>query len=196
MADEYSMVSVKKEGSNPGMPRGKKNILLIFDFDKFKMVRDAKSVMVTSLTAIDETVKPIGMFINERSLDAGDEVEGDAYARGFIHHVNFDHPGTEKAVAEFKANNVNGNLGAIVVGCDPSETTAKVYGTPCAPLKMNQASEQDTNEAHQNHFELRTEMRTYPLGIINISSIPVTGDEEIDKYLGLGTAASGGGGGA
>lgn len=183
----YSMVSVKKQGSNPGQPRGKKNILLLFDFDKAKMERDEKGVKVTSLTMIGES-NPIGMFINQKSIDAGDEVEGDACARGFIHHVNFDHPGTEIEVAEFKGNNVNGNLGAIVIGCDPGETTAKVYGTPCAPLVMQQAQEQDTDEAHLNHFELRTEMRTWPVGIIDISGIPATGDPEIDQYLGLTTA--------
>lgn len=186
----YSMVSVKKQGSNPGMPRGKKNILLLFDFDKAEMVRDEKGVKVTSLTMLGEA-KPIGMFVNQSSIDAGDEVEGDAYSRGYIHHVNFDHPGTELAVAEFKANNVNGNLGAIVIGCDSSETTAKVYGTPCAPLVMQQAQEQDTNEAHNNHFELRTEVRTWPVGIIDKSAIPKTGDTEIDQFLGL-TAGTGG----
>ena len=180
------MVSVKKQGSNPGQPRGKKNIVLLFDFDKAKMERDEKGVKVTSLT-MTGTAKPIGMFVNQNSIDAGDEVEGDAYSRGFIHHLNFDHPGTDSEVAEFKGNNVNANLGAIVIGCDASETTAKVYGTPCAPLVMRQGQEQDTNEAHNNHFELRTEMRTWPAGIIDINKIPATEDEEIDTYLGLTT---------
>ena len=180
----YSMVSVKKQGSNPGMPRGKKNILLLFDFDKAQMVRDEKGVKVTSLTMLSEA-KPIGMFVNQSSIDAGDEVEGDAYSRGYIHHVNFDHPGTELAVAEFKANNVNANLGAIVIDCDASETTAKVYGTPCAPLVMNAADEQDTKEAHNNHFELRTEVRTWPVGIIDKNAIPKTGETDIDDFLGL-----------
>lgn len=185
MANEsYSMVSVPKQGSNPGMPRGKKNIILIFDFDKAKMERNEKGVKVTSLTMVG-TAKPIGMFVNQNTLDCGDEPEGDAYARGFIHHVIFDHPGTELEVAEFKGNNVNANLGVIVLGCDASETTAKVYGTPCAPLTMQQANEQDTNEAHQNHFELRTAVRTWPAGIIDKSAIPPTGDEAIDAYLGL-----------
>lgn len=189
----YSMVSVKKQGSNPGMPRGKKNILLLFDFDKAQMARDEKSVKVTSLTMLGET-KPIGMFVDQKTIDAGDEVEGDAYSRGYIHHVIFDHPGTELAVAEFKANNVNGNLGAIVIGCDASETTAKVYGTPCAPLVMQQAQEQDTSEAHKNHFELRTELRTWPVGIIDKNAIPKTGEADIDQYLGLSSENSNGGG--
>lgn len=178
------MVSVPKQGSNPGMPRGKKNIIVIFDFDKFLMERDEKGVKVTSLTAIG-TAKPVGIFVNQDTIDCGDEVEGDAYARGFIHHVNFDHPGTDLEIAEFKANNVNGNLGAIVIGCDASETTAKVYGTPCAPLTMQAASEQDTNENHNNHFELRTAVRTWPVGIINKSAIPATDNAEINTFLGL-----------
>lgn len=185
MAEElYSMVSVPKVGSNPGMPRGKKNIVIIFDFDKATMARDEKGVKVTSLAMIG-SAKPIGLFVDQKSIDAGDEVEGDAYARGFIHHVNFDHPGTEQAVAEFKANNVNANLGAIVIGCDASETTAKVYGTPCAPLTMQAANEQDTSEAHNNHFELKTEVRTWPAGIIDKSKIPATDSAEINTFLGL-----------
>jgi hypothetical protein len=179
------MVSVPKQGSNPGMPRGKKNIIIIFDFDKATMNRDEKGVKVSSLTMVGNA-KPIGLFVNQSSIDAGDEVQGDAYSRGFIHHVNFDHPGTDLEIAEFKANNVNGNLGAIVIGCDASETTAKVYGTPCAPLTMQAGNEQDTNEAHNNHFELKTEVRTWPVGIIDKSAIPATDSPEINTFLGIG----------
>ena len=184
---EYSMVSVPKQGSNPGMPRGKKNIVIVFDFDKATMVRDEKGVRVTSLAMIG-SAKPVGLFVNQSTIDAGDEVEGDAYSRGFLHHVNFDHPGAELEIAEFKANNVNANLGAIVMGCDASETTAKVYGTPCAPLTMQAANEQDTNEAHNNHFELKTEVRTWPVGIIDKTAIPLTDNDEINTFLGLSAA--------
>ena len=187
MADNnnaYSMVSVPKQGSNPGMPRGKKNIIIIFDFDKATMVRDEKGVKITSLSMVG-SAKPIGLFVNQSSIDAGDETEGDAYSRGYLHHVNFDHPGTDLEIAEFKANNVNGNLGAIVLGCDASETTAKVYGTPCAPLTMQAANEQDTNEAHNTHFELKSEVRSWPVGIIDKSAIPATDNAEINTFLGL-----------
>lgn len=179
------MVSVPKQGNNPGMPEGKKNIVIIFDFDKVKTyTRDAKNVRVTELE-MQANETPIGLFVNERSIDAGDEVDGEDYARGFLHHVNADHPGTELAAAEFKANNVNANLGVIIIPCAPSVTDCKVYGTPCAPLKMQQAQENDTNEAHNQHFELKSATRSYPVGIMAKTLIPETDNAEINAYLGL-----------
>lgn len=181
----YSMVSVPKKGDNPGMPVGKKNILIIFDFDQVETyIRDEKSVTITSF-AMKTGKTPIGLFIDEGSFDAGDNVEGDNYARGFVHYVNGDHPGTELEVAEFKGHNVNANLGAIVVACDPSVTTCKVYGTPCAPLKMQAGNEQDAKDKHANHFEFKAEQRTYPVGIMAKSLIPETDNAEINAYLGI-----------
>jgi len=179
------MVSVPKQGANPGMPDGKKNILVIFDFDEVATyTRDEKRITITAFT-MKQGKTPIGLFVDEKSIDAGDEIEGDSYARGFIHHVNADHPGTELAVAEFKANNVNTNLGVIIIPCDPSETTVKVYGTPCSPLKMTAGNEQKTSEANNQHFELRNEQRTYPVGIMAKSLVPATDNTKVNEYLGL-----------
>jgi hypothetical protein len=50
---------------------------------------------------------------------------------------------------------------------------------------MQAANEQDTNEAHNNHFELKTEQRTYPVGIMAKTLIPATDNNEINAYLGL-----------
>lgn len=181
----YSMVSVPKASNNQGKPATKKNIVVIFDFDQVATyTRDDKDVLVTALT-MKNGKTPIGIFVNEATVDAGDQLEGDAYEKGFLHHVNFQHPGTDKAFAEFKAAMVNANLGAIVVECDPSATTAKVYGTPCAPLKVNRADEVDTNEAHRNEVELASILRSSPAGIIAKSSIPVTDNADINSLLGL-----------
>lgn len=179
------MVSVPKQSNNQGMPESKKNIVVIFDFDKATMVRDEKGVTVTSLTMLNSAT-PIGLFVNERTIDAGDQVEGEDYERGFIHHVNFQHPGGDLAFTEFKANNVNANLGAICIPCDPGVTTAKVYGTPCAPLKMQKADFTDSADAHRQEVELKSSARTYPAGIIAISSIPATDNADINAFLGLG----------
>lgn len=185
---EYSLVSVPKKSNNQGMPESKKNIVIIFDFDKATMERDEKGVKVSKLAMVG-TAKPIGLFVNEKTINAGDEVEGDAYERGFLHHFNFQHPGADLEFAEFKANNINANLGAISIPCDKSATTAKVYGTPCAPLKMQKADLVDTSEAHRQELELKSESRTYPAGIIDIKDIPLTDNDEINTFLGLKAAA-------
>lgn len=180
------MVSVPKQSNNQGMPESKKNIVILFDFDKATMTRDEKGVKITALTMVGEA-KPIGIFVNEKTIDAGDEMEGDDYERGFIHHFNFQHPGADLEFAEFKANNANANLGAISIPCDSSATTAKVYGTPCAPLKMQKANLVDTGEAHRQEVELKSSSRTYPAGIIDISDIPVTDNATVNTFLGLAT---------
>lgn len=182
----YSMVSVPKQSNNQGAPDAKKNIVIIFDFDKVATyTRDIKEVAVTAF-ALTSPATPIGLFVNESTIDGGDAVEGDDYARGFIQHLNFQHPGVDKEFAEFKANNVNANLGAIVISCDPSATTAKIYGTPCAPLKMQKADEVNTNEARRQEVELKAAQRSAPVGIIAKSLIPATDNTDINTFLGLG----------
>lgn len=178
------MVSMKKKSNNQGQPKPKKNYVLIFDFDDVKTYeRDDKGVTMTAFEL--KTGKSlIGIFVNETTIDGGEQAEGDAYARGSVVHLNFDVPGTELDVAEFKTNNLNGRLGAIVLRCDGSDE-CKIYGTPCAPLQMNQAQENDTTEAHNTHFELQTIRGPYGVGRIAKSMIPATGDDDIDTLLGI-----------
>ena len=145
--------------------------------------RDEKGVTVTQLEFVSG-YNPIGIFVAESSIEAGDEVGGENYGRGFNHNFKFNHPGDDLAFAEFKANNINGSLGIIYVPCDSSKP-CKVYGTPCQPLKMTKADEVDTKENNRQEVELATDSLTWPVGRIAKSLVPVTDNDEINEYLGL-----------
>lgn len=180
----YTQVSVPKQSNNQGLANGKKNVIIVFDFDKTKTYeRDEKGVTVTQLEFVTGYT-PIGIFVDESSIEAGDEVGGENYGRGFNHNFKFNHPGDDLAFVEFKANNINGSLGVIYVPCDSSKP-CKVYGTPCQTLKMAKASEVDTKENNRQEVELATDSLTWPVGRIAKSLVPVTDNDEINEYLGL-----------
>lgn len=180
----YTQVSVPKQSNNQGLANGKKNVIIVFDFDKTKTFeRDEKGVTVTQLEFVKDYT-PIGIFVDESSIEAGDEVGGENYGRGFNHNFKFNHPGDDLAFVEFKANNINGSLGVIYVPCDSSKP-CKVYGTPCQPLKMAKASEVDTKENNRQEVELATDSLTWPVGRIAKSLVPPTDNDEINEYLGL-----------
>lgn len=180
----YAQVSVPKQSNNQGLANGKKNVIVVFDFDKTTTyTRDEKGVTVTALE-FAYGYSPIGIFVDESSIDAGDAVGGENYGRGFNHNFKFNHPGDDLAFAEFKANNINASLGVIYVSCDGSKP-CKVYGTPCQPLKMTKADEVDTKENNRQEVELATDSLTWPVGRIAKSLIPATDNAEINEYLGL-----------
>ena len=181
----YSFVSVPKQSNNQGLANGKKNVIIVFEFDKVTAYeRDDKGVTVTTLE-FQQDYTPIGIFVDESSINAGDVVGGENYGRGFNHNFNFNHPGDDLAFAEFKANNINANLGVISVDCDASKTYCKIYGTPCSPLKMTKADEVDTKENNRQEVELTTDSLTYPVGRIAKSALPATDNAEINAYLGI-----------
>lgn len=180
----YTQVSVPKQSNNQGLANGKKNVIIVFDFDKTKAYdRDEKGVTVSKLEFVKDYT-PIGIFVDESSIEAGDAVGGENYGRGYNHNFKFNHPGDDLAFAEFKANNINGSLGVIYVPCDSSKP-CKVYGTPCQPLKMTKADEVDTKENNRQEVELATDSLTWPVGRIAKSLVPVTDSDEINDYLGL-----------
>lgn len=181
----YTSVSVPKQSNTQGMPNGKKNVIIVFDFDQVATyTRDEKGVTVTALTFV-EGYTPIGIFVDEKSIDAGDVLGGESYGKGWNHSFKFNHPGDDVAFAEFKANNINAPLGIIYVACDASVTTCKIYGTPCQPLKFTKADEIDTNEANRQEVELSTDSLTWPVGRIAKTLLPETDNATINAYLGI-----------
>lgn len=187
MAEAYSMISVPRKNNNAGRASGKKSYIIIFRWADIKTFsKDEKGVKVTAFE-FQEGKKPVAVYATESTINIYHTAEGDDDARGFIHHVDFDHPGSEVEWDEFVNNNVNENLGAIVINCSGDD--CKIAGTPCTPLKMSTAEGQDNNEANKTTVNLASSLRGDTLGRIAKSLIPATDNEEINAILGLPTAA-------
>lgn len=184
MADNtYTPVSVPKKTDNAGRPKGKAAYLVFFDWDDIATyTRDAKGVRVTAL-AFKAGKKPFAVYQTGSKSNVYDQSEGEDDARGFIHKVDFEHPGTDIEISEFKENSINKRLG--VIALNSSGTDAKIAGTPEQPLVMGSASSQDNNEADKNTFSLQSNLRGPVLGIIAKTLIPETDSADINTLLGL-----------
>lgn len=189
MAGEYSFISVKKPGSDAGRPTGKKSYIILFRWPDVKTFeKDQKGIRVTKFE-FQADKKPIGVYATQSTINPYAQSAGDDDARGYIHHLDFEHPGTEIEYDEMMNAIINEDLGAIVIGCKGDD--AKICGTPCAPLHVTQDNSQDNAEGNKNTVQLQSTLRTTPLGRIAKTLIPVTDNAEVNAYLGLavGTGA-------
>jgi len=181
----YSFVSVPKKGSNAGRPKGKRPYVILFDWkDVATYTRDEKGVKVSDF-ALKAGAHPIAVYATDSTIKAYHTSEGDDDARGYIHHVEFEHPGTSLEFDEFTNNNINSNLGAILIGCD--NTLAKIFGTPSTPLKMVKSDSDDSKDSDKNIINLATTLRTGTTGYMDKSLVPSTDDAGINSELGLPT---------
>ena len=186
--NDYNMVSVPKASSNAGRPKGKKSYIILFNCDDVKtFTKDEKGVKVTAF-AMQTGKKPIGVYGTSSTINIYHTTEGDDDARGFIHKVDFEHPGSELEFDEFVNNNVNENLGAIVVNADG---VAKIAGNDDAPLTLVQADSQDNSEADKTTINLASSLRAGTIGRIAKSLIPLTDNSDINAILGLSVGSGG-----
>lgn len=185
----YTPVSVPKKTDNAGRPKGKAAYLIFFDWDDVATyTRDPKGVRVTAIT-FKASKKPFAIYQTGSKTNVSDQSEGDDDARGFIHKVDFEHPGTDIEISEFKENAINKRLGVISLNSNGAD--AKIAGTPEQPLVMSSVNSQDNNEADKNTFNFQSNLRGPVLGIIAKSLIPETDNSDINTLLGLKPASSG-----
>lgn len=183
---EYSFVSVPKASSNAGRPKGKKKYVMVFRWQDVKeYTRDDKGVRVTAFSMQDGK-KPIGVYMTQSTCNIYHTSEGEDDARGFIHHLDFEHPGSSIEHDEFVNNNINEELGAIVIGCQDGD--AKIAGTPCTPLYLTKADSQDSKDGDKNTINMASTLRGATIGRIAKNLIPATDNDEINAELGLTVA--------
>lgn len=145
----FTMVSVLKEDKNAGRPIGFKDKVILFKWDDVETMpdRDANGVSISGDLVLCTGCTAIEMYVTPETLKVYDTSEGDPDKKGFLQHLEFEHPGDELAYAEFAENAINENFGAIVRACDGTRT--RLLGTPCCPLQFQHEGQND-NEAVTN----------------------------------------------
>lgn len=185
----YVFASVPKKDTNAGRPKGKKQFIILFRWaDIQTYTRDEKGVRVTGL-AFKTGKKPIAIYATGSTINAYHTSEGDDDARGFIHHVDFEHPGSSVEFDECVNNNINEDLGAAVIDC--ASVDAKIAGEPCTPLKLTKADSQDSKDGDKNTINLASSLRGNTIGYIAKSLLPATDNADINATLGLPVGSGG-----
>lgn len=109
-----------------------------------KPTKSADGVSVASAIQFKPGKKAIEIYATSVTIKVGDKSSGDADKKGFIHTVEFEHPGSNVAYSEFMNNNVNENLMALVVY--PDLAFDKLAGWPGNPLQLNHEQKDDEKE--------------------------------------------------
>ena len=169
----YTPVSVPKTGANPGRPQGKDPNIIIFRMDDVEVfpTRDAnnvKSVAGQNLT-FKTGAHAIAIYATPDSIKRNDTGEGDMDAKGFIHNLEFAHPGDEVVFEEWKENNINERLGAC--SFRRGFLKAKIHGTPNEPL-MFDVDEQDDKDGLKTTVKMKSVMRG-PKSMLYLGTKPV-----------------------
>jgi len=182
-------ISVKKASDNAGRPLGKKSYVILFDYDDVAtFTKDAKGVLLTAFS-LAQGKTPIGVYATDSSVKPTSSIEGEDDARGYIHKLSYEHPGTPLEYDELMNSLANKNIGAIVISC--GNPNAKILGTPCTPLHVTKDDSEDSKDNNKNSVELSSSLRSGPIGRIPLSLIPATDDNIINAALGLPAAPAG-----
>ena len=115
-----AFISVKKsisKNGNPGRPNPKSSYIILIRTDDLlsKPVKGADGVSVIGPLVLKAGAKAIEIYATPNTIKVGDKTSGEADKKGFIHTVEFDHPGSSLQYSQFINDNVNENLLAIVV---------------------------------------------------------------------------------
>lgn len=134
------------KNNNPGRPNPKSNYIILFKTDDLaaKPVKAADGVTVSTPLSFKAGKKPIEIYATNVTIKVGDKTSGDPDKKGFIHSIEFEHPGSGTEFAQFMNENVNENLMAIVVY--PDLAFDKLAGWPGNPLQLTNEQKDDEKE--------------------------------------------------
>ncbi len=154
----YAMVSVTKSNVNAGRPVSFNNNIILFKWTDVDTMpdRDASGVLITGDLVLKAGATAIEIYATPKTVKVYDTSEGDPDKKGFIQHLEFEHPGDEQGYAEFAENAINENFGALVRTCDGSKV--RLLGSECCPLQFIHEGQNDS-EAVTNVVKFESMLR-------------------------------------
>ena len=146
--------------SNAGAVTAKKpDIILVDTADILTLpARNSKGVLMVGNIILKPGAQMIELYLTPSTQVPSYESDGPEDSESFTHKVEGMHPGNQLEAKEFLQNNLGRGFLAIWSGCN-NATGKEVYGTPCAPLKM-QASFIADNEKTGFTFTFESVQKT------------------------------------
>jgi len=140
----FVKVSVLKKTDNAGRPVAQKDRIVLFAWDDVETTpaRDANGVMIAGDLVMKSGKTAIEIYSTPKTMKAWDVSSGDPDKKGFVHHLEFEHPGDEIEYAEFAENWLNVNCGAIVQKWDG--TRKRMLGSPGCPMQFQHEGKNDS----------------------------------------------------
>lgn len=140
----YSKVNVLKPSGMPGVGGNMKALISVIDLDDIYhagLARDSKGIVIAGPIVFKSGRYAIQIEATQSTIKTGEEVTGEDDAEGINQSVEFSHPGDSVAIREFLYNWIGKNCIVVIEKC--GDGTKKLFGSPCAPLKLTYKGEVD-----------------------------------------------------
>lgn len=156
MPYSYTKVTVTRPGGpGPGVGGKKLDRIILFDMDDVSTFpeRGADGITVANNIIMKANTKMISVYGTVNTIKTGSTSEGDMDAEGFVHSVEFEHPGNSVAIRAMKTCWLGKNIGIIILYCD-DEKGKSLFGLPCCPMRM-QVKQEDNKDKNSSVFTFK-----------------------------------------
>jgi len=162
----YVKVDVSKPANNKGAGGNKKDIIIPFDFSDVLTFpsRDSKGIVINNNIVMKPGKYMVQLYATLPSIKPSANSEGDPDASAIIQQVEFEHPGDEAEIREFRSNWLNVDCGIIIQRADG--TVKNLYGAPDSPLRM-EFKHADDDKSNKNTFTFKSIVKGKDVAIYN-----------------------------
>lgn len=147
--------------------------------------RNSKGVLLVGDIVMQPGKKIISVYMTGVNQKPNFAAEGEVDKEQFMQKFEATHPGDELAAHEFFQNNLGEDLVIFYGNC--ADNTKRMYGTPCAPLRLKGGFE-DNKDGRGFNFNFEQIQGTRFLPAHYNGSLPVVAPVATDVSVDLATA--------